>query len=127
MRFVLVCHLRRRKSDVRTQHHQSRRTDILLCIEQDLFECITIICDFPGLDDIPPVRPESRSNIVTACEVDISVNGDLVVVEYAHKVIEFQMAGERCCLMANAFHQTTISCDDIRMVINNPSVDVAQM
>jgi hypothetical protein len=52
---------------------------------------------------------ESVSNVVAKCYVRMSFDGHVIVVVNPAKVVELEMAGERSCLVRDAFHHATVA------------------
>ena len=78
--------------------------------------------DVVGVGDaqhVPPVGQEPGGDILGEREVGAALDGDVVVVEDPAEVIEAQVAGERCRLGADAFHQAAVAADGVDVVVEH--------
>ena len=78
-----------------------------------------LIIRIPYARDIPPISDKTGSHVLTECPVRVTFDGDPVVVVDPAKIREFEMAGQRCGLAADAFHHATVTAKGIHVVVEN--------
>ena len=79
--------------------------------------------DVVGVADaqhVPPVGQEAGRDVLGERQVGAPLDGDVVVVEDPTEVIQAQVAGERCRLGADAFHQAAVAADRVRCCSRRP-------
>ena len=118
MGLVIVGVIGRWVPDVRAEHQQARLVGHVLGGEQRRLQGVAVVRPLTEFDDVPSVRTEAPDDVVGDRQFGDAVDSDVVVVEHADQPTQPEMAGERCCLVADALHQAAVAGDHIRMVID---------
>jgi hypothetical protein len=71
------------------------------------------------VNDLPAVCIEAFGRVVREPTVDLTVDGDIVVIVKANELTELQRAGKRAGLVGDTFHQAAVAEENPGLVIND--------
>ena len=66
---------------------------------------------------VPAGSFDARALIRIVCKRHRTIDGDVVIIPENDELVQLEMAGQRDCFLADAFHQAAVSGNDIGMVV----------
>ena len=85
---------------------------------QRMFDAIDVV-GVAHAQHVPPVGEKPGGDVLGERQVGAPLDGDVVVVPDPTQVVQAQVAGERCRLGTDAFHQTAVTADRIGVVVED--------
>ena len=81
-------------------------------------ESVGVFGGLAEVGNVPAVRLEATSGVVAERQFGAAVDRDVVVVVHGNQAAELLVAGERCCLVADALHQVAVADDHERAMVH---------
>ncbi len=80
-----------------------------------------------GADDVPAIGLEALRGVVGEPVLDMTVDGNAVVVVVGDELVELERAGQRADLVADALHQAAVAEEHIGVVIDDGMAGLVEL